>query len=240
MSERIARTGAPLMVEAPSGSPIITVDEYKVRRQMDEANPERDEAVEAAIAAAEDTVLQYTSRDFTTAQGTEQREYPWEIHSTVLETDDFVGVPSAISLEAPGVGTVMAYPTEAYWVGPTEGPTHYYIDFTPSKNLSLVSIGAMGFTRNLDTYFGRSLGNLDAVTAKVTANFGWPGNAPASIQQAVTWLVDEFFKAEGNQGDIQAETIANLSYVYQRIREEQHELPARVMALLDPYRRIVL
>jgi hypothetical protein len=157
----------------------------------------------------------------------------------VLETDDFVGKPSAISFEVPGVGSGSAFPTNTYWLGPREGPTHYYIDFTPARNLSSPSVGAMGFTRNLDTYFGRG-GGVDAVTVKVTAKFGWPGAAPAGIKQAVTWLVDEFRKKDGTQGDLQAEAIANLSYVYQRVREEQHELPARVMALLDPYRRIAL
>lgn len=223
-----------------AASGILSLDEYKLRRQLTEASPERDEAIEAALASAEDAILQYTGRDFTMAQVEEQREFPWEIHTTILETDDFVGKPSKISFEMPGVGGATTFPTSAYWLGPREGKTYYYIDFTPAKNLPSTSIGAMGFTRNLDTYFGRGGGGVDIVTAKVTAKFGWPGAAPPSIKQAVTWLVDEFYKKEGTQGELQAEAIANLSYVYQRAREEQHELPARVMALLDPYRRVAL
>jgi hypothetical protein len=222
-----------------AASGILSLAEYKLRRQLTEASPERDEAIEAALASAEDAILQYTGRDFTMAQIEEQREFPWEIHTTILETDDFVGKPSKISFEVPGVGGATTFPTSAYWLGPREGQTYYYIDFTPAKNLPSTSIGAMGFTRNLDTYFSRG-GGVDIVTAKVTAKFGWPGAAPPSIKQAVTWLVDEFYKKEGTQGELQAEAIANLSYVYQRAREEQHELPARVMALLDPYRRIAL
>lgn len=219
---------------------ILTLKEYKARRQITEASTERDEAIEAALASAEDAVLQYTGREFTTAQATETREFPWEAHTMILETDDFVEKPSSITLEAAGVGVgAVTFPTSAYWLGPREGPTFYYIDFTPSKNFSTISVGQMGFTRNLDTYFARG-GGIDCVTAKVTAKFGWPGAAPASIKQAVTWLVDEFRKSEGTQGDLQAESIANLTYVYQRLREEEHELPARVMALLDPYRRIAL
>lgn len=222
-----------------AASGILSLDEYKLRRQLPEASSERDEAIEAALASAEDAILQYTGRDFTMAQTEELREFPWEMHATILETDDFVGKPSKISFEVPGVGSGTTFPTSAYWLGPREGQTYYYIDFTPARNLSSASIGAMGFTRNLDTYFGRG-GGIDTVTAKVTAKFGWPGAAPASIKQAVTWLVDEFYKKDGTQGELQAEAIANLSYVYQRAREEQHELPARVMALLDPYRRIAL
>ena len=228
------------LAEIIEGEPgrILTLEEYRTRRQLTEASTERDEALEAALASAEDSVLQYTGRDFTTAQGVETREFPWEIHSTILETDDFVGKPSSITFEVPGVGAGSVFPTNAYWLGPREGATHYYIDFTPAKNLSLPSIGAMGFTRNLDTFFGQG-GTADAVTVHVTAEFGWPGTAPASVKQAVTWLVDEFCKKEGNQGDVQAEAIANLSYVYQRISEE-NTLPARVTTLLDPYRRLAL
>jgi hypothetical protein len=219
--------------------PILSLAEYKTRRSLTEASTELDEAITAALASAEDAVLQYTGRDFTTAEATETREFPWEVHTRILETDDFVGKPTDIVLEIPGIGAATTIPTIAYWLGPREGPTHYYIDFTPVRNLSYPSIGAMGFTRNLDTYFARG-GGVDAVTANVTANFGWPGDSPASIKQAVTWLVDEFRKSVGNQGDLQAEAIANLSYVYQRNREEHHELPPRVMALLDPYRRLAL
>jgi hypothetical protein len=217
---------------------ILSLAEYKTRRSLTEASTERDEAITAALASAEDAVLQYTGRDFTTAEAAETREFPWEVHTTILETDDFVGKPTGITLEIPGVGSASPLPANAFWLGPREGPTHYYIDFTPARNLSSPSIGAMGFTRNLDTYFSRG-GGADAVTAHVTAVFGWPGDAPASVKQAVTWLVDEFRKNEGTQGDVQAEAIANLSYVYQRISEE-NTLPPRVTTLLDPYRRIAL
>lgn len=228
------------IAEVIEGEPgrILTLAEYKARRQKTESSVERDEALEAALASAEDSILQYTGRDFTTPQVVETREFPWEVHSVILETDDFVGKPSSISFEVPGVGAAAVFPTNAYWLGPREGPTHYYIDFTPSKNLSSPSIGAMGFTRNLDTYFG-SRGGADAVNVLVTAEFGWPGGAPASVKQAATWLVDEFSKSEGTQGDVQAEAIANLSYVYQRISEE-NTLPPRVTTLLDPYRRLAL
>jgi hypothetical protein len=228
------------LAEVIEGEPgrILTLEEYKARRKKTEASVEADEALEAALLSAEDAVLQYTGRDFTTAQAVETREFPWELHTTVLETDDFVGKPSSITFEVPGIGSAAPFPTNVYWLGPREGPTYYYIDFTPAANLSSPSVGVMGFTRNLDTYFGQG-GGIDAVTVKVTAEFGWPGGAPASVKQAVTWLVDEFCKSEGTQGDVQAEAIANLSYVYQRISEE-NTLPARVTTLLDPYRRLAL
>lgn len=224
---------------------ILSLPEYKARRQITEASTERDEAITAALASAEDAVLQYTERDFTTAQAVETREFPWEIHTVILETDDFVGKPSSITLEVPGFGAPSVFPTSAYWVGPREGPTHYFIDFTPAKQISLPGIGAMGFTRNLDTYFARG-GNVDAVTALVTAEFGWPGDVPAGVKQAVTWLTDEFFASPpgspGGGEEIQSESIADLTYAYQRepSRERAPVLPPRVQQLLDQYRRIAL
>lgn len=218
---------------------ILTLAEYKTRRQLTEASTERDEAIEAALESAEDAILRYTDRDFNTAQAVETREFPWEVHSTVLDTDDFVETPTSITLEVPGVTGATALPEGGFWVGPREGPTNYYIDFTPTKSLTLPSIGVMGFTRNLDRIFSDGYNGPDAVTAKVTAKFGWPGGAPASVKQAATWLVDEFFKKEGTQGDVQAEAIASLSYVYQRISEE-NDFPPRVRTLLDQYRRLAL
>lgn len=208
---------------------IITLEEYKTRREMNEASGPRDEAIEAAIASAEDTILRYTGRDFSTAQVIEARTYNYD-GSGILETDDFV--------EVTGVSVAGSPLTSQNFIpGPREGETFYYIDFSGVPRQS----PAMGFTRNLDTIFEREGGRpgRQIVEVHVTAKFGWPGGAPASIKQAVVWLVDEFRKKEGNQGDIQAEGIADLNFVYQRMNEES-ALPARITALLDPYRRISL
>lgn len=208
---------------------ILTLAEYKKRRQLTEASTERDEAIEAALESAEDAVLQYTGRDFNTAQAVESKTYTYD-GSGILETDDFVDLES-ISVEGRGLTDLN------YEAGPREGQTYYWLDFTAVPRQS----PAMGFTRNLDTIFERECGRRGRqyVRIEVKAKFGWPGGAPAGVKQAVTWLVDEFRKSEGTQGDVQAEAIANLSYVYQRISEE-NSLPARVITLLDPYRRIAL
>lgn len=208
---------------------ILTLKEYKKRRELTEASTERDEAVEAALASAEDAVLKYTGRDFTTAQAVASKTYVYD-GSGILETDDFTELTS-VSVEGRGLTDLN------FAAGPREGETFYWLDFTAVPRQS----PAMGFTRNLDTIFENECGRGGPryVNVTVTAKFGWPGGAPASVQQAVTWLVDEFAKPEGTQGDIQAEAIANLSYVYQRISEE-NTLPARVITLLDPYRRIAL
>lgn len=231
----------PLTVEAPNTA-ILTLEEYKVRRQLDEANPLRDEAITASLEAAEDDILKYTDRDFGAAAVIETRPFPWEIHSTVLDTDDFTGEPLSITFELPGIGEAAIFPTNTFWVGPREGPTFYYIDFTPARQLSSTSIGAMGFTRNLDTFFARGGADVDAVTVQVEANWGWPGGAPASIKQAAVWLVDEFNAATpgANGEEIQAEGIANLTYAYQRepSKERAAVLPPRVQQLLDAYRRV--
>lgn len=208
---------------------ILSLAEYKKRRELTEASVERDEALTAALEAAEDAVLQYTGRDFTTAQAVETKTYVYD-GSGILETDDFVEA-TAVSVEGDPLSSLNFVP------GPREGQTFYWIDFTAVPRPS----PAMGFTRNLDTIFERNCGRGGRQYSQVavTAKFGWPGGAPGSVKQAVTWLVDEFAKSEGNQGEVQAEAIANLSYVYQRISEE-NTLPPRVTTLLDPYRRLAL
>lgn len=226
MSEIIFPPSSP----SPIGgsNKIIDLDEYKMRRQLVEASAERDEAIEAALASAEDAVLQYTGRDFSIEPMLNTKAYMYD-GSGILETDDFVNLVT-VSAEGTAFAATNVVP------GPREGATFYWLDFTGVPRQS----PAMGFTRNLDTIFARSEGRgRRYVEVHVTAEYGWPGGAPASVKQAVTWLVDEFFKKEGTQGDVQAEAIANLSYVYQRI-SEQNQLPPRVITLLDPYRRLAL
>jgi hypothetical protein len=212
---------------------ILDLTEYKARRELDEASAARDAALTAALLSAEGAVLDYTGRDFTTPEGAETREYVYD-GSIILETDDFTDLTSVVANGA-------ALPTTSYIVGPREGQTYYWIDFSPSAQQSGYSAGQMGFTRNLDTYFERHRNcGRSFVNVAVTATFGWPGDAPAAVQQAIVFLVDEFGKSEGSVGDIQAESIADLSYVYQRDSEGNAVLPPRVAQLLDPYRRVAL
>lgn len=226
MSEIIFPPSSP----SPIGgtNKIMSLEEYKVRRQITEASKERDEAIEAALESAEDAVLQYAGRDFATEPTLDTREYIYD-GSGILETDDFVDL-SAVNAGGTALGPMSVV------AGPREGMTYYWLDFTGVPQQS----PQMGFTRNLDTLFEESCRRgRRYLQVSVTAKYGWPGGAPASVKQAVTWLVDEFFKKEGTQGDVQAEAIANLSYVYQRI-SEQNQLPPRVITLLDPYRRLAL
>lgn len=225
MSEILFNTPSPI----GGTNKIITLSEYKMRREMNEANPQRDEAIEAALSSAEDAILRYTGRDFSTAGAIESRTYHYD-GSGILETDDFIEVSAVIVAGNPLV-------SQNFIPGPREGETFYYIDFSGVPRQS----PQMGFTRNLDTIFEREGGRprRQVVEVHVTAKFGWPGGAPASVKQAVVWLVDEFRKKEGSQGEIQAEGIADLNFVYQRMNEESI-LPARITALLDPYRRISL
>jgi len=209
------------------GSKIITLDEYKKRREITEASAERDEATEAALASAEDAVLRYTGRDFGQAGTIETRTYNYD-GSGILETDDFVDVTAVTVGGQPLTG-------QNFIPGPREGETFYFIDFSGVPRQSPL----MGFTRNEDVLLATPGRARQYASVQVAAKFGWPGGAPASVKQAVVWLVDEFRKKEGTQGDIQAEGIADLNFVYQRMNE-QSQLPARITALLEPYRRIAL
>lgn len=223
MSEIIFSNPTPTPIGG-SGTTILTLEEYNSRRELTEASPERDEASEAAIAAAEDAVLQHTGRDFTQPAGAETRTYVYD-ETGILEVDDFTNL-TAITMEGQSQ-------LQGWTAGPREGATFYWIDFGGIRQAS----PEMGFSRNLDTLLPRN--GRRRTNVSITAEFGWPGAAPASVKQAVTWLADEMRKSTGNQGDVQAEGIADLNYVYQRINESSM-MPARVLALLDPYRRISL
>lgn len=225
MSEMIFPPSSPSPVGGPNK--IIDLEEYKLRRKVTEASKENDEAIEAALLSAEDAVLQYTGRDFSMEPTLETKTYVYD-GSGILETDDFVDL-SAVNAEGNVLSAMNVIP------GPREGATYYWLDFTGVPRQS----PAMGFTRNLDTIFRESTPGRTYLQVDVSAKYGWPGGAPASVKQAVTWLADEFRQSGGTQGDVQAEAIANLSYVYQRISEE-NVLPPRITALLNPYRRLSL
>lgn len=222
MSEIIFNNPTPSPIGG-SGA-IMTLADYNARRELVEASPERDEATEAALAAAEDAVLQHTGRDFTQPAGAETRSYVYD-GSGILEVDDFTNATAVTIDGASQIG--------GWTAGPREGATFYWIDFGGVRRES----PEMGFSRNLDTIAPRT-GRYRS-TVNLTAEFGWPAAAPPSIKQAVTWLTDEMRKSTGNQGDVQAEGIADLNYVYQRISEST-SMPARVLALLEPFRRISL
>lgn len=217
-------------------SEILELKDYKARRGI--TGTGQDAELEPALLAAEDAVVKYTGRDFTTQGKAEERVYTWD-YTTILETDDFT------SLQSIAVGGTVLRSTE-YDVGPREGETFYWIDFSRYWQRSSFSAGQMGFMNNADVRYEERLllngGSGAAFTeVEIDATWGWEGGAPPSVQQAVVELVDAFKRSQGTAGDIQAESIADLSYVFQRTNNESATLlPPRVTQLLEPFRRVVV
>lgn len=218
-------------------SAILTLTEYKARRQLTDTDAPRDAAIEFAIESAEDDILTYTGRNFTTAPTAETKTYAYD-GTGILEVDDFETLISVSTSE-------FTLDASQFSTGPREGPTFYWLDFTASKGFPSYSAGQMGFTRNMDVYFQRHFEpygdcGLRFLSVNITATFGWPGGAPAGVRQAATWLAGEFVRTTGDVGNLQSESIAEVSFAYQREKTITPDLPPHIQQLLDPYRRVAL
>lgn len=204
---------------------ILSLTEYKTLRGI--TDTDRDNSLTMALAGAEDAVLRYTGRDFTTAETVQTKTYTYN-GSGILAVDDVVTV-SALTVNDATVTD------DYYFLGPAaDGPPYSLIE------IDACGFGSplMGFTRNLDTLmpWRRRRGR-----AAVTGTFGWPGAAPGSVKMAVAYLVDEFAPEHaGDSTGLQAEGIDSYNVVYQAAEADQtgeDRLPPRVEQLLSNFIR---
>lgn len=208
---------------------ILTVAEYKTARKITDAG--RDAQLRLAVEGAQDTVLRYTDRDFTTTPANAVRRYTYD-GSGIVELDDC----AVVTLVKLGDRTLTA--DSDYITGPVNGDVIYWLDFGWGAGVQLGS-PAMGFTSNQDVLGVRQRFNF----VEVTASFGWPAaSIPPSVRQATIWLVDEFTADDADTEGLQAHSIADYSQVFsgEETRNEPAILPPRVRQLLDPFRRVVL
>lgn len=208
---------------------ILTVEEYKTARKI--RGSDRDDQIRLGIEGAQDAVLRYTDRDFTTTPASATRRYTYD-GSGIVEIDD-CAVVTSVKL---GSRTLTA--DRDYITGPVNGDVIYWLDFGWGGGVQPGS-PAMGFTSNQDVLGIRQRFNF----VEVTASFGWPAaSIPPSVRQAAIWLVDEFVSDEQGTEGLQAQSISDFSQVYtgEDPRNEPAILPPRVRQLLDPFRRVVL
>lgn len=204
-------------------TPILALADYKTLRGI--TGTARDAELQIGLDGAEDAVMRYTGRDFTAAETTQTKTYPYN-GSGILTVEDAVTVTS---LTIDGV----AVAPELYFLG-GPGPPYSLIELDAFPFGSPV----MGFRRNLDTLMPRL---PRTGRAAVTGTFGWPGQAPGSVRMAVAYLVDEFAPEEaGDASGVQAKSIESYSVVYQPAEADQEgsdRLPPRVEQLLAPFVR---
>lgn len=206
---------------------ILTLAHYKAVRSL-ATNPEKDNAITAAIPAAEQTILEYTNRDLTSDPAEDTRLYPYEPGARIVNIDDALSV-SSVKLNERSLA-----PAVEFRAGTAPGePVISWLELVP--NVSLVSpifevthvVTTQSFTGFMDV--------------EVTGVFGWP-EIPATAVQAAVWLVDEMIAPGADTTGHAAESIADLSFV-NRGEEPIYpsgRLPTRVAQILSGLRRVAI
>lgn len=203
---------------------LISRADYKTSRRLSSTTAQ-DGQIDLALAAASDAIRRYTDRDFGTTLATSTRQY-WYEGSGVLEIDDCAVITAVVI----GGRTLVA--NTSYIAQPQNEDAFFWIEL----GAGLTTSPAMGFERNEDTYTGNALLARRSLVS-VTASFGWV-NVPASVQQACTWLADQFIESS-HGGGLQSESIADLSQVYAAsIATNSDVITPRIQQLLDPFKRL--
>lgn len=207
-------------------SAILTSEEYKALRGIKDSK--RDTQIAAALPSAEDAVVNYAQRAFNKTPEAATRNFVYEGQS-ILEIDDCQTV-TAIKFDG------VELSPESYILGPQGiGSVFYYVE--------LLDYPWAAYDPYIDPFLvnvhpGRRRRRKRIV--EVTATFGW-AEIPASVKQAVAFLMDEFTPEPEETGRLAAESIVDYSKVFDRQSgNDPAQLPPRVMELLDPFRRVLL
>lgn len=224
-----------LPVPATPGGDIVSLAAYQEAMGTTTDPNSQQFALDAASAA----VRTFTDRDFNTPVVTATKDYTYR-GTGFLEIDDAVAVHSVTA-------TFPIFNWYAHQDGPASANVFSWIELPKLDARNLESFGQMGFTRNLDRFFARGAYFPWEWTVSVNADFGW-ASVPADVQQAVIWLAKTYQDSTGSNqsGDVSSETVAEVSRSYviqapvQPSSIEDSGIPAKVQALLWPYKRHVL
>lgn len=168
-------------------------------------------------------IQNYTGRNFADNPASSTKTFIYD-GSGFLEIDDCTAV-SAVTMD----GATLT--TDEFIAQPFNGPVYTWLDLSPFYSQSW----EMGFTRNLDTPFGRRRLINRSVQVQVTADWGWP-DVPKDIKQAALWTLNDW---HDNPDDLISESIA----AYSKMRAAKPiggsgVIPERALKILDLYIRI--
>lgn len=206
---------------------LVTLEEYKEALSI--TTEADDDKHETAIAAAEQAVTNYTSRDFLKADpSVGERKFWLEPGSSFLEIDDCTEVTDVSGL---GIAT---------WEERSEGPAaahgvYTYIQLEASYQTSV----EMGFERNEDI-FGTQQASTLGTEVTVTADWGW-GSVPENVKRAIVWTAASFeVDTDNPYGALSSKSVAEVSETYYipPAMPSPTAVPANAQALLEPYRRV--
>lgn len=213
----------------------LTLEEYKARRGEAPLPPDAD--IEAALLSAEQNIIDFTDRYLVEPPVLETRNYRFETGSLILNIDDAVDV---FSVNIDGRFTLMENfqwmpmklrPEPVFTALELADLPWYDPNYTVTHVVPWEGIG-MEERRRHGLHF-----------IEVTGEFGWPvGTLPATLAQAMTWLVDEMTTNSTEESGIAAESIENLSYVYrgEAAANAPAKLPPRVEQILGKLQRLSL
>jgi hypothetical protein len=215
-------------------APLVTLADYQTATGST-ANPGAQQiALDDAIAAC----LTYTDRDFASTPVTDSREYTYR-GTGFLEIDDATKVNSVTS-DFPLV----------WWAAHSDGPTGFavlsWLELPKFDRQALASIGAMGFTSNLDVLLSRS-GWVPEWTVTVNADWGI-APVPNDVRRGIIKQAQEYERTglSNSSGEVSSETVAETSRSYvisapaQPASTEDAGYSAAATALWWPYKRHTL
>lgn len=195
---------------------LVTLPEVKTALGLQ--NTAKDAQITQAIPVATQAIRNYVDRDFETpVSGSATRTFYYD-GSGVLEIDDAQTI-TEVTLDG------VPLTADEYSAEPAGGVPFSWL-FLPERNLSINP--EMGFTRNLDVLWWKTLGKPQVVA--VTGTWGWP-EIPADVKQAAIWTVVSIIE---NPRPITTESIGGVSRSYMSYASA---IPQRAKEFLQPYFR---
>lgn len=195
--------------------------------------PEAVDLPDTAIEDATAVVLNYTDRDFLSAQVVETRTFQTYNEVTpdgrvIVDIDDCDEIYDVATLSS------------NQWRAGTDGPAGSFGIFTYVEvALFRQSSSLMGFTSNQDVFGAPWWGELE-----ISARWGWPSTVvPEDVQRATLIAAYELEGDSQNlSGQLASKTVAEVTESYRPsvFQPTPESLPTRVVVLLDPWRRRTL
>jgi len=219
---------------SPSGGALLSLAEY----QAATGNTDNPTAQQIALEDASAACLTYTDRDFVSTPVTETRDFTYRGNG-FLEIDDATAVHSVSS----------DFPITS-WFANSDGPAGFgvlsWLELPKYDSRALTSIGAMGFTSNLDVILARS-GWTPRWTVSVNADWGI-APLPRDVRRGLIIQAQAYENASVDEtsGPLTSETVAETSRSYavftqpQPVQEEDAGIEPAAQALWWPYKRHTL
>jgi hypothetical protein len=230
---------------------IVSLSDYKAA--IGETDAGQDGFHQLALDTANQIVLNWTDRDFDTPNTSpiSDKTYSYD-GSTVLNIDDCTTV-SAVTFQ----GSSTPINSNA-WRARSEGPVaaSSVYDWLQLPVIDwdrdLTSMGAMGFTYNLDQFILQGglapvPGFPGTIDVTVTAVWGWPQPPPKDVQRATIITaqnVEALSPSSGQPGSLASKSVAETAesfFAAQAAAEgaqiSQEPVPPTAQAILAPYQR---